>query len=121
MFTATTVFLAAVRQRLLPGNELQRRFQSFRQHCVDMLSSANLRNTLVSQLESLLSFLQNALCHNDQDSESFPVREHAEIRLTKAQPTTTLLQALLRVNIPSTWQQSLTFIHTATTLLLHLM
>jgi hypothetical protein len=72
MFTATTVFLAAVRHRHLSGNELQRRFQSFRQHCVDMLSSTNLRNTLVSQLQSLLDFLQHALCHNDQSSEPFP-------------------------------------------------
>jgi hypothetical protein len=117
MFTATTVFLAVVRNRILPGNELHRRFGIFRQHCAEILSSTNMRNTLVSQLESLLNFLGNALCQNDQDGESFLTRIPDKTWLTKAKPMETLLQAPARVGTSLTSQHNLIPVHTTTRLL----
>ena len=70
MFTAATVFLAAVRAPVLQEKSLQSRFRIFRQDCADLLGSTALRNTLVSQLESLLDHLQNVLGHSEQDRES---------------------------------------------------
>jgi len=70
MFTAATVFLAAVRAPVLQEKSLQSRFRIFRQDCVDLLGSTALRNTLVSQLESLLDHMQNVLGHSEQDRES---------------------------------------------------
>jgi hypothetical protein len=59
------------RFQVLPKTELQRRFQIFERNCVAVLHSTKLQTTLVSQLETTLKFLQDALFHyEDYGGES---------------------------------------------------
>ena len=92
MFTAATTFLAVARSQVLPQAELQSRFGLFRKNCIGLLHSTNLRNTLVSQLESLLGFLQSTLFQDESTRESRPGKMSAGLQLIngKAVPTSPL-------------------------------
>jgi len=76
-FTAATTYLALARYHVLPETELQDRFRVFRNICIDILRSTSSRSILVSQSESLLSFLQNMLSDNESNFESGSMQKNS--------------------------------------------